>query len=174
MRESPTSASNEKFCMFRAPTCRTSATAATGATCRGSITSVTIGSPVAARASARISRAGAPIPWNAYGDYAACRRPHEAPGPRVVHHAGDVEQHRGLRPSMALYDHTQRGTPNGARFCAVVPANGDDGGSVSVGRVVTRSQLVRAQHGCDGFHAREGEAGTPASAASSPMRNPRQ
>ena len=64
----PTSARRLKLCMLRAPIWMTSAISATSATSRGSRSSVTIGSPVSSRASARISRPFEPRPWNAYGD----------------------------------------------------------------------------------------------------------
>ena len=51
--------------MLRAPTCSTSAYAATSSTSRVSITSVTIGRPVSARASASILSPSSFMPWNA-------------------------------------------------------------------------------------------------------------
>ena len=50
-RACPTSASSEKFGMLRAPIWITSAVSTTGSTSRGSISSVTSGSPVSSRAS---------------------------------------------------------------------------------------------------------------------------
>ena len=61
----PTSRSRSKFCMLRAPSWIMSATSSTSSSCRGSMTSVTIGRPVSSRASARISRPGLPRPWKA-------------------------------------------------------------------------------------------------------------
>ena len=61
----PTSDSSGKFCMLRAPICSTSAYEATSSTCRGSITSVTIGIPVFARTSASNLSPSSPMPWNA-------------------------------------------------------------------------------------------------------------
>ena len=60
----PTSFSNEKFCMLRAPTFRASATSATWSTSPGSMTSVTTGRPVSARHAARISNPIFVVPWN--------------------------------------------------------------------------------------------------------------
>ena len=54
--------------MLRAPTWITSATSSTGSTSRASISSVTIGRPVAAFASASSRRPSTPRPWNAYGE----------------------------------------------------------------------------------------------------------
>ena len=59
----PTSRSRSKFCMLRAPTWITSATSRTSSSWRTSMSSVTIGSPVSSRASARMSSAGRPRPW---------------------------------------------------------------------------------------------------------------
>ena len=61
--------------MLRAPTCSTSAYAATSSTSRVSITSVTTGSPVSARASARILRPSSFMPWNAYGEVRGLNAP---------------------------------------------------------------------------------------------------
>ncbi len=58
----PTSESSEKFDMFRAPIWITSAASTTASTWRGSMSSVTSGSPVSARASLRISSASSPSP----------------------------------------------------------------------------------------------------------------
>ena len=54
--------------MLRAPTWITSATSMIGSTSRASISSVTIGSPVCAFASASRCRPSCPSPWNEYGD----------------------------------------------------------------------------------------------------------
>ena len=54
--------------MLRAPTWITSATSRIGSTSRASISSVTIGSPVSALASARIRRPASPRPWKLYGE----------------------------------------------------------------------------------------------------------
>ncbi len=54
--------------MLRAPSWIMSATSRTSSSWRGSITSVTIGSPVSSRASARISRPALPRPEKAYGE----------------------------------------------------------------------------------------------------------
>lgn len=67
-RTSPTAERSAKFCMFRAPICNMSACSATTSTCRVSMTSVTIGSPVSARTSASKASASSPNPRNAYGD----------------------------------------------------------------------------------------------------------
>ena len=61
--------------MFRAPIWMTSATSTTSSTWRGSISSVTIGSPVSSRASRRISSASEPRPWNVYGDVRGLKAP---------------------------------------------------------------------------------------------------
>jgi hypothetical protein len=54
--------------MLRAPTWITSATSTIGSTSRASSSSVTIGRPVCAFASARIRRPSTPRPWNEYGE----------------------------------------------------------------------------------------------------------
>ena len=61
--------------MLRAPIWITSACAATSSACAASSSSVTIGSPVSARASARISSPGAPSPLNANGDVRGLNAP---------------------------------------------------------------------------------------------------
>ena len=71
----PTSASSEKFDMFRAPIWITSVASTTASTWRGSISSVTSGSPVSSRASCRISSASSPRPWNVYGDVRGLNAP---------------------------------------------------------------------------------------------------
>ena len=68
--------------MFRAPIWITSAASSTASTCRGSISSVTIGSPVSSRASRRIASASSPSPWKVYGDVRGLNAPprsHVAP-----------------------------------------------------------------------------------------------
>src|SRR5438477_188299 len=64
----PTSESRLKFCMLRAPIWITSACSSTASTCRGSISSVTIGRPVSSRASTRIASASSPSPLKVGGD----------------------------------------------------------------------------------------------------------
>src|SRR4051794_22169130 len=71
----PTSASSMKFCMLRAPIWITSAASSTASTWRGSISSVTTGSPVSSRASRRIVSASSPSPWNVYGDVRGLKAP---------------------------------------------------------------------------------------------------
>ena len=61
--------------MLRAPIWMTSVVSTTWSTWRGSISSVTIGSPVSSRASLRISRASSPSPWNAYGEVRGLKAP---------------------------------------------------------------------------------------------------
>ena len=61
----PTACSSGKFCMLRVPTCSMSAYDATRSTSDEETTSVTIGSPVSARTSARIFSPASPRPWNA-------------------------------------------------------------------------------------------------------------
>ena len=62
----PTACSSGKFCMLRVPTCSMSAYDADQVhVATKSITSVTIGSPVSARTSARIFSPASPRPWNA-------------------------------------------------------------------------------------------------------------
>ena len=61
--------------MLRAPIWITSAVSTTASTSRGSISSVTSGRPVSSRASARISSASTPSPWNAYGDVRGLNAP---------------------------------------------------------------------------------------------------
>ena len=63
LRMSPTASSNEKFCMLRAPICRRSALSATVASVSVSFTSVTIFSPVSARALASSSSPFCLSPW---------------------------------------------------------------------------------------------------------------
>ena len=67
--------------MFRAPICRQSATRATASTSDGASTSVTTGSPVSARASARISRPSSPIPRNVYGEVRGLKAPPRSAAP---------------------------------------------------------------------------------------------
>lgn len=64
----PTACSSAKFCALRVPTCSMSAYDATSATSWASTTSVTIGSPVCSRTSARMRRPFSPSPWKAYGE----------------------------------------------------------------------------------------------------------
>ena len=71
----PTSERRLKFCMLRAPTWITSAISTTASTSRGSINSVTSGSPVSSRASARMCSASTPSPWKAYGDVRGLNAP---------------------------------------------------------------------------------------------------
>ena len=61
--------------MLRAPIWMTSAAAATASMWRGSISSVTSGSPVASRASSRIASACAPSPRKLYGDVRGLNAP---------------------------------------------------------------------------------------------------
>ena len=61
----PTAWRRGKFCMFLVPTCSMSAYFVTSSTSRWSITSVTIGSPVSSRTSARIFSPTSPRPWKA-------------------------------------------------------------------------------------------------------------
>src|SRR5919197_375943 len=56
------------FGALRAPICSTSAYAATSSTSSGDITSVWMGRPVTALASASSFRASSPNPWNEYGE----------------------------------------------------------------------------------------------------------
>ena len=79
--------------MLRVPTWSMSACSATSGTSRASTTSVTIGSPVASRTSARITRAAEPRPWNAYGDVRGLKAPPRssvAPAPRAISAASIV------------------------------------------------------------------------------------
>jgi len=71
----PTSRRSEKFCIFRAPICNTSAYSPTQETSRVSTTSVTIGSPVSRRALSRILRPFSPRPWKAYGEVRGLKAP---------------------------------------------------------------------------------------------------
>src|SRR5689334_19302296 len=61
--------------MLRAPICTTSACSAIASACWVSRNSVTTGSPVSSRASARISRPGTPSPLNANGDVRGLNAP---------------------------------------------------------------------------------------------------
>src|SRR5215216_3740534 len=73
--------------MLRAPICTTSACAAIASACWESRNSVTTGSPVSARAAARISSASRPSPLNANGDVRGLNAPPrsiEAPPSRTV------------------------------------------------------------------------------------------
>ncbi len=63
-RSSPTASSSEKFCMLRAPICSISAPSATIARLSTSLTSVTTGRPVTARASPSSFSPSAFRPWN--------------------------------------------------------------------------------------------------------------
>src|SRR2546426_832397 len=74
--------------MFRAPIWRQSATAATASTSPGASTSVTTGSPLTARASARISRPSPPMPRNVYGELRGLKAPPLGAGQR---HRRDAE-----------------------------------------------------------------------------------
>ena len=71
----PAACSNAKFCMLRVPICSMSAYSLTSATSWASTTSVTIGRPVSARASARIFSPASPSPWNAYGEVRGLKAP---------------------------------------------------------------------------------------------------
>ena len=59
----PTSFKSSKFCMFRAPTWTRSTSSSKSWAIRGSMISLTMGSPVCSRASISSSRPGAPMPW---------------------------------------------------------------------------------------------------------------
>ena len=61
--------------MLRAPIWITSAASTTASTWRGSMSSVTSGSPVSARASFKITSASSPSPWKAYGDVRGLKAP---------------------------------------------------------------------------------------------------
>ena len=61
--------------MLRAPIWSTSAVSTTSSSWRGSSTSVTSGSPVSSRASARIFSASEPRPWKLYGDVRGLKAP---------------------------------------------------------------------------------------------------
>jgi hypothetical protein len=61
--------------MLRAPIWITSACSSTASTCLGSISSVTIGSPVSSRASTRIDRASSPRPLKVYGEVRGLKAP---------------------------------------------------------------------------------------------------
>ena len=71
----PTSESSRKFWLLRAPIWITSVASTTSSTCRGSISSVTIGRPVSAFASRSSSSASSPRPWNVYGDVRGLNAP---------------------------------------------------------------------------------------------------
>ena len=61
--------------MLRAPIWITSAASTTSSTCRGSISSVTIGRPVSSLASRRMSSASRPRPWKVYGEVRGLKAP---------------------------------------------------------------------------------------------------
>jgi hypothetical protein len=89
----PTAWSSAKFCMLRVPICNMSAWRATTGTSAGLTTSVTNGRPVSARTSARISSAGSPRPWNAYGEVRGLKAPPRrivAPASRAIRQAASV------------------------------------------------------------------------------------
>src|SRR3981081_3263900 len=78
--------------MFRAPICRQSATAATASTSPGARTSVTIGRPLTARASARISSPSPPIPRNVYGEVRGLNAPPRSAAPPAARTARAVSR----------------------------------------------------------------------------------
>ena len=71
----PTSDRRRKFWLLRAPIWITSVASTTCSTWRGSISSVTTGSPVSSRASRRIASASRPSPWKVYGDVRGLNAP---------------------------------------------------------------------------------------------------
>ena len=94
----PTACSSGKFCMLRVPIWSMSACSATTSTSAASMTSVTTGSPVSARTSARIRSPATPSPWNAYGEVRGLYAPPRssvAPARRAMLRGGQ----RLLRPT---------------------------------------------------------------------------
>ena len=109
--------------MLRAPIWTTSAYSAIASACWVSRNSVTTGSPVSARASARISSASRPSPLNANGDVRGLNAPPrsiEAPASRTVRatlsvcsrvstvHGPAIRQNVSLPPTRAAVDRERR------------------------------------------------------------------
>ena len=90
--------------MLRAPIWITSAISTTASTSRGSISSVTSGSPVSSRASARIVSASTPSPWNAYGEVRGLKAP-----PRSIVTPSACDGARRLERLLARLDRARPG-----------------------------------------------------------------
>ena len=90
--------------MLRAPIWITSACSSTASTWRGSISSVTIGSPVSSRASTRISSASSPRPLKVYGDVRGLKAP-----PRSIVEPRVRDRARGLERLLAVLDRARPG-----------------------------------------------------------------
>ena len=90
---SPTACSSPKLAMLRVPICSMSACSATTSTSRASTISVTTGSPVTSRTSARISRPFTPRPWKAYGEVRGLNAPpRSSVGAGGLGHLGRLER----------------------------------------------------------------------------------
>ena len=137
MSARPTSASSMKFCMFRAPIWITSAASSTASTCRGSISSVTTGSPVSSRASRRIASASSPSPWNVYGEVRGLNAP-----PRSHVAPASFDRARRLERLLAVLD---RARPGDQPEELVPDLAAVDVDHRRVGRDLARDQLVRLQ-----------------------------
>ena len=123
--------------MLRAPIWITSACSTTASTCRGSISSVTIGSPVSSRASTRISSASSPSPLNVYGDVRGLNAP-----PRSIVDARLRDRARGLHRLLAVLDRARAGDQS-ERVVADAPAAHLDHGRIR--RELARHELVWLQ-----------------------------
>src|SRR4051795_7960327 len=117
--------------MLRAPIWMTSATSRTGSRSRASMSSVTIGRPVCALASASRRSPSTPRPWKAYGLVRGLYAPPRSIVAPAARTTGAVGPGRGLvRPAA---EHRR-------------PGGGDDGG----GRHELLARLARARAGDQG------------------------
>ena len=123
--------------MFRAPIWITSAASSTASTCRGSISSVTTGSPVSSRASRRIASASSPSPWKVYGDVRGLNAP-----PRSIVAPASCDRARRLERLLAVLDRARPGDQAEELVADLPPVDLDHG---RVGRDLARDELVRLQ-----------------------------
>ena len=105
--------------MLRAPICTTSATASIASAWPPSSSSVTIGSPVSSRASARISSAGTPSPLKANGEVRGLNAP-----PRSIAAPLDLDGVRDGQRLLARLDRA-RSRDQGEGLAAADLAAGD-------------------------------------------------
>ena len=101
--------------------------------------SVTIGSPVSSRASARISSPFAPSPWNAYGEVRGLNAP-----PRSIVAPGRGDGSRGLERLLARLDGARARDEAEEAVADPAAADLDDG---RIGRELARDERIREKLG---------------------------
>ena len=123
--------------MLRAPIWMTSATSRTSSTCRGSMSSVTIGRPVSSRASRRMESASTPSPWKLYGDVRGLNAP-----PRSIVAPAVGDDTRRLERLLARLDGARPGDEAEPAVADLPSARLDHG---RVGRDLPGHELVRLE-----------------------------